>query len=417
MTMLRRVQGGSRSVFAVANTCFPHTIDVLRGRAEPLGIELVLVDPSQTQFDDRMFGMLVQTPDTNGALLDISDLAQRAHAAGVQLAVATDLLALALMTPPGEMGADVVLGSAQRFGVPMGYGGPHAAFFATRDRHVRQMPGRLIGVSIDVHGNRAYRMALQTREQHIRREKATSNICTAQALLATMATMYAVYHGPEGIRRIAEGVHGSARTLDRALRQLGCWQQNAAFFDTLLFRVPAGTRDAIRAAAIDAGFNFRYPDAADLVGIAVDETVGESEVEAVVAVFARGLGTPVPVPVSTAASAPAAAWPDTLRRTSPYLRHPVFHVHRSETAMMRYLKSLERKDVGLDLSMIPLGSCTMKLNAAPEMEPVTWPEFGRMHPFAPPEQAGGYAVVIAGLESAVREVTGFAAVSLQPNSG
>ena len=416
MTMLRRVQGGTRSTFVVASHCFPQTIDVLRGRAEPLGINLVVEDLDKIELNDQVYGVLVQTPDAQGALHDLRAFIERAHAAKVQVAVATDLLALALVTPAGEMGADVVLGSAQRFGVPMGNGGPHAAFFATREQHVRQTPGRIIGVSVDVHGNRAYRMALQTREQHIRREKATSNICTAQALLATMAAMYGVYHGPEGIHLIATRVHRMAVALDNQLAALGCGQHNAAYFDTLDIRVPAGKRDAIRAAGIDAGINFRFGAGPDQIGIAVDETVDESDLDAIRKVFARGLGVTAPTaPIVIATGAPE--WPAALRRTSPILQHAIFHVHHSETAMMRYLKSLERKDVGLDTSMIPLGSCTMKLNSATVMEAITWPEFGVVHPFAPADQAAGYAEVVAGLEAALREVTGFAAVSLQPNSG
>jgi glycine dehydrogenase len=416
MTMLRRVQGGTRSAFVVASHCYPQTIDVLRGRAEPLGIELIVADLDKIEFNERVSGVLVQTPDAQGALHDVRALIERAHAAKVQVAVATDLLALALVTPPGELGADVVLGSAQRFGVPMGNGGPHAAFFATREQHVRQTPGRIIGVSVDVHGNRAYRMALQTREQHIRREKATSNICTAQALLATMAAMYGVYHGPEGIRQIATRVHAMAVALDTELKALGCDQRNAAYFDTLDVRVPAGTRDAVRAAALGAGINFRFAGGADQIGIALDETVDESDIDDIRKIFARGLGSKTPgAPIVITTGSPE--WPAALRRTSPILQHAIFHIHHSETAMMRYLKSLERKDVGLDTSMIPLGSCTMKLNSATVMEAVTWPEFGGVHPFAPADQAAGYAEVVAGLEAALREVTGFAAVSLQPNSG
>jgi len=416
MTMLRRVQGGTRSTFVVASHCFPQTIDVLRGRAEPLGIELVVVDYDKIEFNDQVYGVLVQTPDTDGALHDIGLLIERAHAARVQVAVATDLLALALVTPPGELGADVVLGSAQRYGVPMGNGGPHAAFFATREQHVRQTPGRIIGVSVDAHGNRAYRMALQTREQHIRREKATSNICTSQALLATMAAMYGVYHGPEGIRQIATRVHTMAVALESELKALGCIQRNAVYFDTLDIRVPAGKRPGVRAAALDAGINFRFPGGADQIGIAIDETVDESDLDTIRKAIARGLGARVPeTPIAIPAGPPE--WPAGFRRTSPILQHPVFRMYRSETAMMRYLKSLERKDVGLDTSMIPLGSCTMKLNAATVMEAVTWPEFAGVHPFAPLDQAAGYAEVVAGLEAALREVTGLAAVSLQPNSG
>ncbi|MDO8833974.1 MAG: aminomethyl-transferring glycine dehydrogenase, partial [Vicinamibacterales bacterium] len=418
MTMLRRVHTGgtTRNVFVVADTCYPHTLDVLRGRAEPLGIELVVAPLADMVFDDRVFGVLVQTPDVNGALHDLGPVIERAHAAGVLVAVATDLLALALTTPPGELGADIVVGSAQRFGVPMGAGGPHAAFFATREQYVRQAPGRIIGVSIDRHGHRAYRMAIQTREQHIRREKATSNICTAQALLATMAAMYGVYHGADGIQAIASRVHAQARALALDLGTLGCRQSNAVYFDTLRLQVPAGRRDAVRAALLGAGINVRYGDAADEVFIASDETMDDCDRHAIVTAVAKGLGVRAPLPV-TPLDAALPSWPAPFVRTTPYLTHGVFRLYRSETAMMRYLRSLERKDVGLDTSMIPLGSCTMKLNAATVMEAVTWPEFGGVHPFAPQEQAAGYAEVFAGLERALREVTGFAAVSLQPNSG
>jgi glycine dehydrogenase len=416
MTMLRRVQGGSKSVFLVSSGCFPQTLDVLLCRAEPLGIDVVVADPDRMTFDERVFGVLLQTPDERGALHDLRDVIARAHTAGALAAVATDLLACVLATPPGEMGADVVVGSAQRFGVPMGYGGPHAAFFATREQYIRQAPGRIIGVSIDAQGNRAFRMALQTREQHIRRDKATSNICTAQALLATMAAMYGVYHGPVGLRRIAARVHGLAHELARRLASMGCAQANAAYFDTLAVTVPPGTRDAVREAALAAGYNFRC-DASrpDDIGIALDEATSAADVDAVAGVFARALKAAEPAGAAVSLEAPA--WPAPLVRTSAFLAHPVFHRYQSETSMMRFLKTLERKDVGLDTSMIPLGSCTMKLNAAAIMEPVTWPEFGGVHPFAPADQAAGYAEVIAGLEAVIRDVTGFAAVSLQPNSG
>jgi glycine dehydrogenase len=298
----------------------------------------------------------------------------------------------------------------------MGYGGPHAAFFATREQYVRQAPGRIIGVSIDAQGNRAYRMALQTREQHIRRDKATSNICTAQALLATMAAMYGVYHGPEGLRRIAARVHGLARELERRLAAMGCTQRNAAYVDTLSIAVPPGTREAVRDGALAAGYNLRF-DASrpDEVGIALDEAASAADVDAVAGVFARALKAAEPAAAPVSLEPPA--WPAPLVRTSGFLAHAVFHRYHSETSMMRFLKMLERKDVGLDTSMIPLGSCTMKLNAAAIMEPITWPEFAGVHPFAPPDQAAGYAEVIAGLEAVIRDVTGFAAVSLQPNSG
>ncbi|MEW5981709.1 MAG: aminomethyl-transferring glycine dehydrogenase [Acidobacteriota bacterium] len=417
MTMLRRVHGGTRSVFLASSSCAPQTLDVLRGRAEPLGIQLDVVAPDAMAFDDRVFGVLLQTPDARGLLCDVRAVIGRAHSAGALAAVATDLLALVLATPPGEMGADVVVGSAQRFGVPMGYGGPHAAFFATRAEFVRQVPGRIIGVSIDAHGNRAYRMALQTREQHIRRDKATSNICTAQALLATMAAMYAVYHGPDGLVDIASRVHAQARQLDITLAALGVTQVNGSYFDTLRLDVPAGSREAIRQRALEHRYNFYYPpERPNEIQIAVDETVAAGDLEAIQAIFAAALGRPAS-PLPACGEGRGEEWPAALRRATTFLQHPVFHAHRSETAMMRYLQGLERKDIGLDVSMIPLGSCTMKLNSASVMEAVSWPEFGGLHPFAPVEQAGGYAEVIAGLESALAEITGFPAVSLQPNSG
>jgi glycine dehydrogenase len=422
MTLLHRVQGKQggveRTVFVVSDGCFPQTVDVVRGRAEPLGITVRVSAPAAMQIDESVFGVLLQNPDTNGAVADLTPLIERAHAAGALVAVATDLLSLTLMTPPGEMGADVVLGSAQRFGVPLGYGGPHAAFFATRDSFVRQAPGRIIGVSIDAQGNRAYRMALQTREQHIRREKATSNICTAQALLATMAGMYAVYHGPDGLREIARRVHGFASAVDKAVIGMGCEQLNAAYFDTLCVRVPADRVEPIRRAALTAGLNFRYSAGAPEIGIALDETATAADVLSIVGAFATGLGrSAVALTLPDRTAGVSTSWPAKLVRTTSYLTHPVFHSHRSETAMMRFIKNLEKKDVGLDTSMIPLGSCTMKLTAATEIIPVTWAEFGRLHPFAPSDQAEGYAQVFRGLEAALAEITGLAAVSLQPNSG
>jgi len=339
--------------------------------------------------------------------------------------VASDLLALTLLTPPGEMGADVVLGNSQRFGVPLGYGGPHAAFFATRETFVRQAPGRIIGVSVDASGSPAYRMALQTREQHIRREKATSNICTAQALLANMAAMYAVYHGPEGLKAIATRVHLLARMLESAAVHLGYRQVNPHYFDTMRFELGTASMAKLKDAALAARINLRYLDAGQ-VGIALDETCDSSDVRALLEVLVAaadpdrvgraeqssvGGGPEMPTVSATGAFPPA------LQRKTPYLLHPVFNSHHSETEMMRYIRSLERKDIGLDTSMIPLGSCTMKLNAAAEMIPITWPEFSKLHPFAPAEQAQGYARIFRELETALCGITGFAAVSLQPNSG
>jgi glycine dehydrogenase len=420
MTLLHRVQArvgaASRNSFWVSEHMFPQFLDVLKGRAEPLGINIVVGDPAAPRFDDDVYAALVQSPDDAGAILDLRAFVDHAHEHNVLVSVCTDLLALTLITPPGEMGADVVVGSAQRFGVPLGYGGPHAAFLATRESFVRQAPGRIIGVSIDSHGNMAYRMALQTREQHIRREKATSNICTAQALLANIAAMYAVYHGPDGLTAIAKRIRAVASTLDRALTNLGYRQKNDAYFDTLRIQVPEGsvtTTVALRPIAERQGLNFRYIDSAH-VGISVDETTTLRDVSAIVAVFAEAAGKPAP-PIKDVASPRELS--RELARKTPFMTHPVFSSHRSETKMMRYLNALARKDIGLDRSMIPLGSCTMKLNAASEMIPVTWPEFSSVHPFAPVEQVQGYAQVIGELEQSLAEITGFAAVSLQPNSG
>ncbi len=421
MTLLHRVQGkklgDANGTFLVSDRCFPQTIAVLRSRAEPLGIELKIGPVDQMPLDEPLvFGALVQYPDEAGRLNDLKPLIDKAHAAGVRVAVATDLLALALATSPGEMGADVVFGNSQRFGVPLGFGGPHAAFFATSQDYVRHLPGRVIGVSVDAHGHRAYRMALQTREQHIRREKATSNICTAQALLANMAAMYAVYHGPEGIRAIALRVHTFARSLEGALASLGYQQSNLQYFDTLRIKTNAAKVTAIRAAAEQQQINFRYVGDTE-IGIALDETVTTADLATILEVFAAAAGKRGTAMALDAKGAQPPSWPASLRRTSAYLTHPVFNTHRSESEMMRYIRSLERKDVGLDTSMIPLGSCTMKLNAATEMYPVSWEEFSRMHPFAPADQTAGYRQICEELEAALCTITGFAAVSLQPNSG
>ena len=419
MTLLHRVSpkklGMDGGVFLVSDRCFPQTIDVLRSRAVPLGIELRVQPTGEMQFDARTFGALLQYPDEGGRLDDLRSFIAQAHDVKALVAVASDLLALALITPPGDMGADVVFGNSQRFGVPLGLGGPHAAFFACRNDFVRHMPGRIIGVSVDAQGKTAFRMALQTREQHIRREKATSNICTAQALLANMAAMYAVYHGPTGIRAIAERVHDLTRTLDVALRTLGYRQQNDSFFDTVRVTVTAAQRAAIEERATAAGYNFRY--GADAVTIALDETATLDDLRHVADVFAAVAGKKAPEKLETAAAGARDVLSDGLRRTTPYLTHPVFNSHHSETEMMRYLWSLERKDIGLETSMIPLGSCTMKLNAASEMYPVSWEEFSRVHPFAPADQIEGYRQVVQELEAALCTITGFAAMSLQPNSG
>ena len=426
MTLLHRVstkkpKAGERSLFLVSNRCFPQTIDVLRSRAEPLGIDLHVGPLEHFPLDGRAYGALLQYPDEGGLLQDLAPFIKKAHDNGVLVAVGADLLALAIVTPPGEMGADVVFGTSQRFGVPLGFGGPHAGFFATRQAFVRQVPGRIIGVSVDVHGKTAYRMALATREQHIRREKATSNICTAQALLANMAAMYGVYHGPDGLRAIAARVHLMAQMLEGGLKLMGLAQRNAHYFDTLRIDVPSGVEE-IQRRALASGMNFLYPDDGT-IDIALNETVTTDDVLDVLGVFASALNKPSPhadlfeLPKGVLALHGAEDLPPPLRRTSAFMTHPVFNTHRSETEMMRYVRSLERKDLGLDTSMIPLGSCTMKLNPASAMLPITWERFSRMHPFAPEDQAEGYLQVFRELESALCEITGFAEVSLQPNSG
>jgi glycine dehydrogenase len=413
MTLLHRVHSKSTQKFFVADHCFPQTIEVLRSRAEPLGIELVIGDWRNADLTGA-FGALLQTPDEAGLVHDLSGFIADAQRAGVLVAVGSDLLSLTLLKPPGEMGADVVFGNSQRFGVPLGYGGPHAAFFATREKFVRQVPGRVIGVSVDVHGNTAYRMALQTREQHIRREKATSNICTAQALLANIAGLYAVYHGPKGLTAVAKRVHGFAKLLERELAKVGVAQRNEVFFDTLKLEPPRGTIEKIRKAAVEARINFRYRDDG-MINVALDEATHPRDLEAIVKAFAQGTGADALIDFSRAGL--VTEYPKVYARASEFLTHPVFNTHHSETQMMRYIRGLERKDVGLDTSMIPLGSCTMKLNAASEMLPVTWPEFGKLHPFVPVEQAAGYQQIFKEIEQTLCEITGFAAVSLQPNAG
>ncbi|MEZ5420160.1 MAG: hypothetical protein R2708_22840 [Vicinamibacterales bacterium] len=368
MTLLHRVSpkklqtGG---VFLAADDVFPQTLAVLQSRAEPLGITLRVQPVSEMRFDDAdVFGVLLQYPNERGAVVDPSATITAAHDARVLVAVASDLLALTRLTPPGELGADVVCGNSQRFGVPLGYGGPHAAFFAVRQDYIRHAPGRIIGVSVDAQGNRAYRMTLQTREQHIRREKATSNICTAQALLANVAASYAVYHGPEGLTAIADHVHAQTRALVAGVTALGIPQANAHYFDTVVFQLTAAQAAAVRSGSVAAGFNLRHIGDTE-IGVSLDEMTTAEEVAALVAVFASAVGKTASAPPLPAGD----ALPPALRRTSAFLTHPVFHRHRSESEMMRYLKHLERKDIGLDISMIPLGSCTMKLNAASEMSP------------------------------------------------
>jgi glycine dehydrogenase len=391
--------------FFVSDTCFPQNIDLLVTRSAPLGIELVIGDAKTFRFTDEFFGALIQYPDLNGEINDYRKFTDDAHTVGAGVAVATDLLALTLITPPGEWGADVVFGNSQRFGVPMGYGGPHAAFFATREDFKRLLPGRIIGVSIDSNGKHALRMALQTREQHIKRDKATSNICTAQALLAIMASMYAVYHGPKGILAIANEVHSNTNKLVAALEKTGLKKINSVYFDTISFEVPAGSSiDAIRAKAEAKEINFRYGK--NTIHISLDQSHQANDLADIASVFGATIGTAAESPVTGNA-----------KRMSPILTHPVFNSYHSETEMMRYIKRLENKDLSLVHSMISLGSCTMKLNAAAELMPITWPGFANLHPFAPLNQAEGYKIVIDELNKALSEVTGFASMSFQSNSG
>ncbi len=412
MTMTHAIRGGAgRHRFFVSIDCHPQTIDVVKTRAAARGIEVVTGDFRTFAFDGSVFGALIQYPATDGAVYDYREFCARAHAGGAMVTVAADLLSLVLLAPPGEWGADIVVGNSQRFGVPMGYGGPHAAFFATRDEFKRQIPGRIIGVSRDVDGKPALRMALQTREQHIRREKATSNVCTAQVLLAVIAGMYAVWHGPEGLTNIARRVHRYTAMLAAGLEQLGYTIAHAEYFDTL--RVETPDARAVMGAALARRINLRkLGDKA--VGVSLDETTTEADLAELIAVFAGAKKAP---DVKALGEAVDDRYDERFARTSDFLTHPVFRTHHSETEMLRYLHRLESRDLSLTHSMIPLGSCTMKLNATAEMIPITWPEFGRLHPFAPREQAAGYAELFERLEAALKEITGFAGVSLQPNAG
>ena len=410
MTMCHALQDG-RNIFFVAETCHPQNIEVVRTRARALGIEVVVGSQENFKFTDRVCGALVQYPDTFGAIPDLAPFVEQAHATGALVTVTTDLLALTLLKPPGEFGADIAVGSAQRFGVPMGYGGPHAAFFATRDRFKRSLPGRIVGVSKDSRGKPALRLALQTREQHIRREKATSNICTAQALLANMASMYAVYHGPDGLRKIAQRIQALTGILAAGLEKLGFPVAAAPRFDTIrigLGKEPAA--DVLKTAEAH-GMNFRLIDDHTL-GISLDETTGESDVVEIWQVFKgnKAIGFTLEDLASSCHSSP-------VTRHSAFLSHKVFNSYHSETEMLRYIKRLESRDLSLTASMIPLGSCTMKLNAAFEMLPVSWPELAKLHPFAPLKQARGYQVLFHHLEDWLAEITGFAGISLQPNAG
>jgi glycine dehydrogenase len=408
MTLCHRVHPKAGNTFVVDRDCHPQTIAVVRTRAEALGLDVV-VGPADDAAGEGVFGVLLQEPGTSGRVRDRAALIADWHARGALVAVATDLLACALLVPPGERGADVVIGSSQRFGVPLGFGGPHAGFLATRDEYKRSLPGRLVGVSVDEAGRPALRLALQTREQHIRRERATSNICTAQVLLAVIAGLYAVYHGPDGLRRIAQRVHRLTALLDAGLRQGGVDVAHDDYFDTLTVRVP-GHAPTVVENARERGINLRLVDD-DTVGISLDETTTPTIVERVWASF----GVDARVAELDASTADAFAAP--LARSSPFLTHPVFHRYRSETELLRYLRRLADRDLALDRTMIPLGSCTMKLNATTEMLPITWPEFARLHPFAPLDQAAGYLALFDDLERWLAEITGYDAVSLQPNAG
>ncbi len=415
MTMLhglrsREAAAAGKNSFFVSHECFPQTIALLKTRAKPLGIELVIGDFKTVTLNDKLYGALLQYPAANGVVHDYLDFVSRAKQHGMTIAVAADILSLVLLTPPGEWGADIVLGSTQRFGVPMGYGGPHAAYFACREAFKRSMPGRIIGVSVDAEGNPALRMALQTREQHIRREKATSNICTAQALLAIMAGMYAVYHGPQGLHGIARRVHLSAVALAGELKKLGYQIAHEQFFDTL--KLVHTDNVKIQLLSDAAKINFRY--SSEGLGIALDQTTSIADLNAILSVLAQAAEKPIPR--LSEAQLASQSMHLTLRK-SAILSHAVFNSYHSETLMMRYLKRLENKDLSLTHSMIALGSCTMKLNAASELLSLTWPEFANLHPFVPVEQAAGYQELIAGLDAALSEITGFAQMSFQPNSG
>jgi glycine dehydrogenase len=419
MAMARRVVKSGANAFFVDAECHPQTIAVVRTRAEPLGWTVKVGDPMQDLEPDAVFGALLQYPGTSGEIRDFRTVIAALHAAGALAVMAADPLALTLLTPPGELGADIAIGSTQRFGVPMGYGGPHAAFIATKDAHKRGLPGRIVGVSVDCRGQPAYRLALQAREQHIRREKATSNICTAQVLPAVIAAMYAVYHGPDGLRYIARKVHRTAGTLVKGLAALGWQVQQTAFFDTVTVEVGARQSEILKNAASNA-INLRKigAGAQARIGISCDETTTPAVVEAVWRAFGSQAKAQVAAPAFEKLRAPTDnAIPTQLARRSDFLTHPVFHLYRSETEMLRYMRRLSDRDLALDRSMIPLGSCTMKLNATAEMIPITWPQFADIHPFVPADQAQGYAELIADLSAQLCEITGYDAISLQPNSG
>jgi glycine dehydrogenase len=415
MTLIQRVGKSASRVFYVADDVLPQTREVIETRARPIGVEVRTIAAAEIDnLDQSCFGVLLQYPGVNGDVRDYAAAVEKLHAAGAMVVVAADLLALTVLAAPGDWGADVVVGNSQRFGVPLGFGGPHAGYLATRDEYKRSMSGRLVGVTVDAQGNPAYRLALQTREQHIRREKATSNICTAQVLLAVMASMYAVYHGPQGLQRIAQRVHRYTCILAAALEKLGYQLANTTFFDTLT--VKTGNAAELLATAVEHGINLRRIDAGH-VGLSLDETTTRDDLALLVSIFAQGVTKAPPIDVEALDADAQARFPQQLARTSAYLAHPTFNRYHAEHEMLRYLRGLADKDLALDRTMIPLGSCTMKLNATSEMIPVTWPEFANIHPFAPNDQTVGYREMIGQLEDMLCALTGYAAVSLQPNAG
>lgn len=415
MAMSREIAADTHGdTYLVANNCHPQTIEVVRVRAEALGLKVQLIDPSRLNLEkNASFGLLLQYPASDGSLGELPQLIRQAKDQGLVVTLATDLLALCLLTSPGELGADIAVGNSQRFGVPLGYGGPHAAFFSTLDEHKRRIPGRIVGVSKDAQGRAAYRLSLQTREQHIRRDKATSNICTAQVLLAIMASMYAVYHGPDGLKRIAERTHALTQMLAAGLVKLGYSLVHQTFFDTLSLKLDLKQADALIAAAAAQNINLRRTSET-VLSLSLDEKTDLAQIETLIKLFAQG--KPVPGP-SDMAQAAKSAIPEALKRTSPYLTHSVFRTYHSETEMMRYVRKLEGRDLSLTRSMIPLGSCTMKLNAAAELMPITWAEVNGIHPFAPLDQTQGYQELFKTLEQYLAACTGFDAISVQPNSG
>ncbi|MCK4677842.1 MAG: glycine dehydrogenase (aminomethyl-transferring), partial [Bacteroidales bacterium] len=412
-----KVKGGVKKFF-VSEELFPQSIAVLQTRSEPLGIELIMGDHNTFTFDDQFFGCIIQYPTAKGQIYDYASFVEQAHSVGALVAVAADIMSLAMLKPPAEWGADIVVGSSQRFGIPMGYGGPHAGFLASSEDYKRYIPGRIIGISLDAKGNKALRMALQTREQHIKRERATSNICTAQALLASMAGMYAVYHGPEGIKEIAREINILAGVLASEVQKYGYKQLNKYFFDTVQIEVPENVSvEKIKKLALENRMNFWYINDRE-VGISIDETTELADINLILSIFAKANSIDFTDFICHYDECEKIKTiPAYLERSSLFLLHPVFNTYHSETDMMRYLKVLENKDLALNRTMIPLGSCTMKLNAAAELFSLSWPEFGEIHPFVPVDQAEGYAILIKEMENIFCEITGFAGMSFQPNSG